>query len=130
MKKRRKQLVPITDSTSLPNTTSVVQLQHSGEKTAVDPSTTTHPMVDISRDRSNQQHEKVKGSSRSCNPAEEETRVVKRKTEPVIAEKQVVLALKRQEHPQARVIAAPQNLNIPETPLDLNLPSRVSRRLS
>uniref|UniRef100_A0A1J3DXY5 Hpc2-related domain-containing protein n=1 Tax=Noccaea caerulescens TaxID=107243 RepID=A0A1J3DXY5_NOCCA len=119
MKNRRKQLVRRADSSSRPNTSSVVQLQHSEEKTAVDPSPTTQPMVDSSRDRSN---EKLKGTSRSCYPAEE-ARVVKRKTESVVAEKQVVLALKSQEQPQARVIAVPQNLNIPETSLDLNLPS-------
>jgi hypothetical protein len=119
MKNRRKQLVPRTDSSSRPNTSSVVQLQHSEEKRAVDPSPTTQPMVDSSRDRSN---EKLKGSSSSCNPAEE-ARLVKRKTEPVVAEKQVVLALKSQEQPQARVIAAPRILNIPEASLDLNLPS-------
>ncbi|KFK44263.1 hypothetical protein AALP_AA1G235600 [Arabis alpina] len=128
MKKRRKQLVPRTDWTAQPNTGSVVQKQQSGEKMTVDANATstslisTQTIADSSRDRSNQQHEKLKGSSSSCNPAEV-TRVVKKKVEPVMAEKQVVLALKRQEHPQTRVIAAPQNLDIAETPLDLNLPS-------
>lgn len=112
-------MVRRADSSSRPNTSLVVQLQHSEEKTAVDPSPTTQPMVDSSRDRSN---EKLKGTSSSWYPAEE-ARVVKRKTESAVAEKQVVLALKSQEQPQARVIAVPQNLNIPETSLDLNLPS-------
>ncbi|VVA93465.1 unnamed protein product [Arabis nemorensis] len=128
MKKRRKQLVPRTDWTAQPNANSVFQRQHNGEKMTVDANATstslisTQTMADTSCDRSNQQHEKLKGSSSTCNPGEE-TRVVKRKAEPVMAEKQVVLALQRQEHPQARVIAAPHNPNIPETPLDLNLPS-------
>ncbi|CAH2033539.1 unnamed protein product [Thlaspi arvense] len=124
MKKRRKQLVPRTDWTAQQNTDSVAQRQHSGDK----PNATStslalsQPIADSSRDRSNQPNEKLKGSSSSCIPAEE-TRVAKRKTEPVMAEKQVVLALKRPEHPPARVIAPPQNLSVPETPLDLNLPS-------
>ncbi|CAN8292022.1 unnamed protein product [Cochlearia groenlandica] len=128
--KVKKQSVPRTDKNAQPNS-SVVQIQHTGGKLIVDPNTTntsiisSQPMADSSRDRSNQQqqHEKRKGSSSSsCNPAEE-TRMVKRKTEAVMAEKQVVLALKRPEqHSQARVVAAPQNLNITKTPLDLNQP--------
>lgn len=90
----------------------------------VDPNATSTSVVTSQTmvDRSNQQHEKLKGSSSSCKPIEE-TRVVKRKTEAVMAEKQVVLALKKPEHPQTRVIPAPQNLNIPQTTPDLNLPS-------
>ncbi|EFH66705.1 wound-responsive family protein [Arabidopsis lyrata subsp. lyrata] len=122
---RRKQLVPRIDWTAQPNTELVVQRQHSGEKKMiVDPNATSTSVVTSQTmvDRSNQQHEKLKGSSSSCKPIEE-TRVVKRKTEAVMAEKQVVLALKKPEHPQTRVIPAPQNLNIPQTTPDLNLPS-------
>lgn len=126
MKKSMKQLVPRTDCTAQPNTELVVQRQHSGEKKLiVDPNATSTSVVTSQTmvDRSNQQQpEKLKGISSSCNPTEE-TRVVKRKNEAVMAEKQVVLALKKPEHPQTRVIPAPQNLNIPRTTPDLNLPS-------
>ncbi|KAG7597844.1 Hpc2-related domain [Arabidopsis suecica] len=125
MEKSRKQLVPRIDWTAQPNTELVVQRQHSGEKKMiVDPNATSTSVVTSQTmvDRSNQQHEKLKGSSSSCKPIEE-TRVVKGKTEAVMAEKQVVLALKKPEHPQTRVIPAPQNLNIPQTTPDLNLPS-------
>ncbi|KAL1208009.1 Ubinuclein-1 [Cardamine amara subsp. amara] len=129
MKNRRKQLVQRTDSSAQANVDSFVQRQPSGEKMTVDPNATSTSMVpsqptvvDTSRDRSNQQHEKLKGASSSCKPAEE-TKVVKRKAETVMAEKQVVLALKKQEHPQTRATSAPQNLNISQTPPDLNLPS-------
>ncbi|CAE5958176.1 unnamed protein product [Arabidopsis arenosa] len=125
MEKSRKQLVPRIDWTAQPNTELVVQRQHSGEKKMiVDPNATSTSVVTSQTmvERSNQQHEKLKGSSSSCKPIEE-TRVVKGKTEAVMAEKQVVLALKKPEHPQTRVIPAPQNLNIPQTTPDLNLPS-------
>ncbi|XP_010459876.1 PREDICTED: uncharacterized protein LOC104740856 [Camelina sativa] len=125
MKKSRKQLVPKTDWTAQPNTESVAQRQQSGEKMTGDPNATSTSLVTSQTmvDRSNQQHERLKGSLNSCNPAEE-TRVVKRKTtEAIMSEKQVVLALKKPEHPPTRVIPVPQNLNIAHTTPDLNLPS-------
>ncbi|XP_023645079.1 ubinuclein-1 isoform X2 [Capsella rubella] len=124
MKKSRKQLVPKIEWTAQPNTESVAQRQQSGEKMTVDPNTTSTSVVTSQTmvDRSNQQHEKLKGSSSSINPADE-TRVVKRKTDAIMAEKQVVLALKKPEHSQTRVIPGTQNLNIPQATPDLNLPS-------
>ncbi|XP_019095425.1 PREDICTED: uncharacterized protein LOC104778812 [Camelina sativa] len=125
MKKSRKQLVTKTEWTAQPNTESVAQRRQSGEKMTVDPNATSTSLVTSQTmvDRSKQQHEKLKGSLNSCNPPEE-TRVVKRKTtEGIMAEKQVVLALKKPEHPPTRVIPVPQNLNIAHTTPDLNLPS-------
>lgn len=96
-----------------------------GDKTSVVPSATTtsvvhsQPTAEPSRDRSKQQHEKLKGTASSSNPSAE-AKTVRRKTEPVLeeshlpAEKHLVLALRQQTHPQAKAQThAPPDLNLP-----------------
>ncbi|XP_010539681.1 PREDICTED: ubinuclein-1-like isoform X4 [Tarenaya hassleriana] len=115
--KKRKQL-----GTVRPDPAAVVQQKHGGEKTSVDPSTTTN-VPDSSHERSKQQNDKLKGSGNI-----EETKAVKRRTETRSEpeeygpppEKQLVLALTKQQ-PQLQVVSAPPRKPHAAAGLDLNL---------
>ncbi|XP_056849434.1 ubinuclein-2 isoform X1 [Raphanus sativus] len=106
-KRKQTQLVPKSEGT-VPTSSGV------GDKTTgVVPSATTtslvhtQPTADMSRDKSKQKHEKLKGSSSSGNPSGE-AKAGKRKKEKSVEESNLP-TVKQQTRPQ--------------TPLDLNLPS-------
>lgn len=120
-KRKQTQLVQKSEGTTYPDKDSGIAVKASVVLSATTTSLVhSQPAADTSRDRSKQQHEKLKGTSSLSNPAAV-GKTVRRKTEPGLeesnlpAEKHLVLALRRQTHPQAQAQA--------QAPLDLNLPS-------
>ncbi|ESQ27387.1 hypothetical protein EUTSA_v10018217mg [Eutrema salsugineum] len=111
-KRKQTQLATKSESTTHPDKAPAVV-----DKTGTVPSATTTSVVhsqaiaDSSRDKSKQQHGKLKGNSSSSNPSGE-AKTVRKKTEQGVEhqppEKQLVLALRQQTHPHA-----PPDLNLP-----------------